>query len=314
LTDDLTARLGADSRVTGVNVSQRRGIRVGEPTAPREHDLAATLVETASSYFSVMDVAILAGRNLSAADTDAAVVSAALAELIAPGGSPLGHTLLVEDGARARRVLVVGVAADFAARPQVARPDPVVYAPLPATLGGRFTVRVRSTDPGHIETDVRAVLRELNPQVAWTALRRGDAAFLDEAAEMRSAVPVIAGCAVMALLLASTGLYAVISYVVTLRRREIGVRLAIGASPRDVVGLVLRQAARWVLRGALAGRALAVASAVLRGASFVAPVNALDPLAFMPPLTLLVVVALAAAVIPARRAARVNPVTTLREE
>lgn len=315
MADAVTARLGADSRVMGVAVTQQRAGRIGAVSAPRANDRVVGQVEITPTWFALMDVRLLAGRTLTPQDTrDVAVVSAAFAEQMSPQGSPLGQTLEVEDGSGPRRVQIVGVVDDFASRPMLARPDPVLYAPLRPTLTGAFTLRVRSRDAGVVEADLRSVLRELNPTIAWTALRTGDEAFLAEAAEMRVAIPVIGGCALVALLLAATGLYAVISYIVTLRRREIGVRLAIGANPQHIVGLVLRQAGWLTLLGSVAGLALAIGAAFVLRASFIAPVDALDPLAFVPTVVLLALVALFAAAIPARRAARVNPVTTLRQD
>jgi ABC-type antimicrobial peptide transport system permease subunit len=190
----------------------------------------------------------------------------------------------------------------------------VVYASLPPALTSRFSLRVRSNAPDAIAADLRTLLRDVDPRVAWTSLRRGDASYLEEAVEMRGGLPVIAGCAIVALLLAATGLFAVISYVVTLRRREIGVRLAIGARPQQIVGLVMHQAAWLVVFGTVAGLALALPAAFTMRATFVAPVHATDPLAFVPNVALLAVVAFLAAVLPARQAAAVDPAKTLRQD
>lgn len=313
--DTLAEQLSSDGRVSDVAVSQSRSVRYGDPVASRTLDRPASLVELTPSWFRVMDVHLLAGRALTAADTaDVGIVSAALADLVTPGGSPLGQTLLVEDGERPRRLLIVGVAADFAARPAVERPAPVIYTPLPATLSGAFLFRVRSSAHAALTGQLQAQLNAIDPRYAWTRVRRGDSAYLGDATEMRAIVPVIAACGAIALLLAATGLYAVISYVVTLRRREIGVRLAIGANPKHIAILVLRQAGRLVAVGTVVGLGVAGLVAMALRASFVAPVDILDPVAYVPNALLLIIVALLAAAIPARRAASVDPVTTLRQE
>ena len=112
--------------------------------------------------------------------------------------------------------------------------------------------------------------------------------------------------------LAAVGLFAMMAYVVSLRTRELGIRVALGARSGDVVGLVVRQAVRLAVYGSIAGVAIAVPIAFgLR--ALLAGVSPLDPLALAPTLALLFVVAIAAAVIPARRAARVDPVSVLRD-
>nr|MBP6717224.1 ABC transporter permease [Acidobacteriota bacterium] len=140
MADAVSARLSADSRVAGVAVTQQRAGRVGAVAAPRANDRVVAQVEITPSWFALMDLRMLAGRGLTAQDApDVAVISAALADQIAPQGSALGQTLQVEDGSGPRRVQIVGVVDDFASRPMMARPDPVLYAPLRQTLTGAFT-------------------------------------------------------------------------------------------------------------------------------------------------------------------------------
>jgi ABC-type antimicrobial peptide transport system permease subunit len=117
----------------------------------------------------------------------------------------------------------------------------------------------------------------------------------------------------LALLLASVGVYGVVSYVVSSRRREVGIRIALGASARDVLGLILRQTLRPVLAGALIGMGgAAFASKVLESVLF--GVSRLDPIAFVGAPLFLLGVAAAASLVPTREALRIDPVTTLRYE
>src|SRR5262249_42334569 len=140
------------------------------------------------------------------------------------------------------------------------------------------------------------------------------AAFYNDADEMSYVAWSVGACGLVAVLLSATGLYAVVCYIVTLRRREIGLRLAIGADPRRIVGLVVRQAFGLTAVGAALALALAITIAFGMRASFVAPVEALDPLAYVPVLACLMTIGLVAAAVPAGRAAAIDPIETLRQD
>jgi ABC-type antimicrobial peptide transport system permease subunit len=139
-------------------------------------------------------------------------------------------------------------------------------------------------------------------------------AFEDDAHEMQYAVYGAGLAATVALLLSATGLYAVMSYLVQLRRREIGVRVAIGAQPHSIVAMMLRQAFRLVGIGVACGLALSLPMAFFMRANFVAKVTALDPAVFAPTAALLLFVGAIASIVPALRASRVDPIETLRQE
>ena len=124
----------------------------------------------------------------------------------------------------------------------------------------------------------------------------------------------IGGLGLLALILAATGLYAVMSYIVRLRRREIGVRMAIGADPRQILTMMVWQALRLVLIGGGSGLALAIPLAFGLRAVFIGPISPLDPAAFLPPFALLLLVGFLAAALPAMRASATQPTNTLRDE
>jgi ABC-type antimicrobial peptide transport system permease subunit len=121
------------------------------------------------------------------------------------------------------------------------------------------------------------------------------------------------GLGAVALLLAMAGLYAVVAYVVSLRTREIGVRMAIGASRADIAKLVVRQAARLVLVGAAAGLALTLPLTYTLRALFIG-ISPFDPMAFIPMIAALALVSVLASIVPARRAASIDPVAAIRAE
>jgi predicted lysophospholipase L1 biosynthesis ABC-type transport system permease subunit len=243
------------------------------------------------------------------------MLSARAAEMIAPGTSPLDLVLRVAPGSGAtREVRVVGVVADNPLRPTAARPDPVIYVPLPTELSGEFTLRVRAADPEALRADLLTLVNRIDPRIIWTSIRRGDLPFEEEAREMAGVIYILGAAGIVALVLSATGLYAVLSYLVMLRRHEIGVRLAIGASPSRIITLVVRQALKLVLAGMACGLALAVPMAFAMRATFVARVNAADPMVFLPTISVLLAVGILAAVVPALRASRVDPIAALRQE
>jgi putative ABC transport system permease protein len=317
--DTLVTGAAADRRVTHVALSIDDGVRFGLPSTPQTTDRPASLVGITAAWLDVMEVRLLTGRHLTDADDQAtAMLSARAAEMIAPGASPLGMVVRVALGSSAGRevrdVRIVGVVADNPLRPTVERPDPVIYVPLPKEIGSEFTLRVRAADPEALRADLLSLVNRIDPRITWTSIRRGDMRFLDEAREMTGAVYVVSAAGAVALVLSATGLYAVLSYIVALRRREIGVRLAIGAQPSRIVTLVIRQALTLVLAGMACGLALAVPMAFAMRATFVANVTAADPMVFLPTIAVLVAVGILAAAVPAFRASRIDPIATLRQE
>lgn len=311
----LADRAAADPRALEVSLSQSAAVSVG-PAAARESDRLMTRASITPSWLDVMDARVLAGRRLTPADRDdVALLSARAAGILTPDGRAIGKVLRMDDGrGHVVQAEVVGVVDDIWTRPTVERPDPVIYSPFPDRLTGSFTLRVRTRTPDALSGDLRVLVAAIDRRAAWTSLERGDAAFFNDAAEMRYVAWAVAACGMVALLLSATGLYAVVSYVVTLRRREIGLRLAIGADPRRIVGFVVRQAFGLALAGTAVGLVLAIALAFGMRASFVAPVNALDPLAYAPIVIGLMVVTLIAAAVPAGRAAAIDPIQTLRQD
>jgi predicted permease len=314
--DTLVTGAAADGRVTHASLSIDDDVRFGLVSAQQTTDRSASLVGMAAAWFDVMEVRLLTGRRLTDADDQTtAMLSAGAAEMIAPGASPLGMVLRVAHGSgAAREVRIVGVVADNPLRPAVARPDPVIYVSLPKELSGEFTLRVRTADPEALRADLLRLVNRIDPRITWTSMRRGDMRFEDEAREMAFAVYTVGAAGTVALALSATGLYAVLSYIVALRRREIGVRLAIGAPPSRIIALVIRQALTLVVAGMACGLALAVPMAFAMRATFVAKVPATDPMVFLPGISVLLAIGILAAAVPALRASRIDPIATLRQE
>ena len=314
--DALVTGAAADGRVTHASVSIDNRVRFGLPGASQTTDRGASLVGMTAAWVDVMEVRLLTGRRLTDADDHGtAMLSARAAEMIAPGTSPLGMVVRVAHGSSApREVRIVGVVADNPPRLTVEPQDAVIYVPLPKELDGVFTLRVRAADPEALRADLLTLVNRIDPRIAWTSIGRGDMEFQDKPQEVAFVGYAVSAAGTVALALSATGLYALLSYIVALRRREIGVRLAIGAPPSRIVSLVVRQALKFVLAGMACGLALAVPMAFVMRATFVGKVTATDPMIFLPTISVLLAVGILAALVPAHRASRIDPIATLRQE
>jgi putative ABC transport system permease protein len=273
-------------------------------------------------YFDALGIPLLAGRAFDARDGYDAprvvVVNRTLAEREWGGqGPPIGKRLKL-DAADSVVWSVIGVVVDTKQRDLTDTPRPHVYFPHAQATWRSLSVVVRAREGGTVEPaalapSVRAAVRAFDPDVPVTQLRP-----MTEAVRRRMFQPRIYSImfTVMgagALLLASVGLYGVIAYSVLRRTHEIGIRVALGASPSNVLRLIVGQGARLVALGLLIGLPAALALArVLRGALY--GVSTADPATFTAIPALLALVALLASYIPARRATRIEATEALRTE
>ena len=318
---ELVARAEADPRVLAASISRASSMRYRIPDTPNGERRSTAVTEITPSWLEVMDLPLLTGRSLTSIDDQTVgLVSARLADSMAPGESPLGRILQIDDESGTQRhIEIVGVVADNRTRPMLEgdRPAPVVYVTLPRNFSGPFTLRIRTHNVASVaavSADLRSTVRSVDPRLPWLTLSRGEDTYVRDAPALRYVALSIGGLGMLALALAATGLYAVMSYVVLLRRREIGVRMAIGADPRQILTMMVWQALRLVLMGGAIGLALAVPLAFALRAVFIGPISPLDPAAFLPPFALLLIAGLLAAALPARRASATDPINTLREE
>jgi putative ABC transport system permease protein len=209
---------------------------------------------------------------------------------------------------------VVGVVGDTRVTGLRDAPYPQTYVPYAQAGLGSMVVVIRSTgDPQQLAGTVRQTVRSLDPTLPVYDLKTM-AQWLDELiAQPRVGTTLLGVLAAIALLLAAVGIYGMISYTVAQRTAEIGVRLALGAPPRDVLRLIVKQGMRPAIAGIAVGIVGAwVATRLIRGLLF--GVSATDPLTFAGVVLFLVAVALLAAYLPARRATRVDPMIALRAE
>ena len=267
-------------------------------------------------FFQAMGVPLLRGRDFTDADASATaplvvVVSQATARRFWGDSDPLGR-ILHRQGDRARQYTVIGVVGDV--RENTLRLEsPAVYYPQ-FNLASRMDVVVRTEGaPASILPVVRQKVREIDAALPVSTVRTMEEWLASSAAQPRLNALLLGIFAAVALLIAAIGIYAVLAYSVDQRTREIGVRMALGAPRRQVLRLVAREGMVVGAIGIAAGVGAALAlSRVLASLVFEVPVR--DPLTFVVVAAALTLVALAACVIPARKASRVDPIVALRYE
>jgi putative ABC transport system permease protein len=271
-----------------------------------------------AGYFRAVGLGLLQGRGFDARDGAAAapvvVVSESFARHHWPGASPLGRRVAwgVTADADTPWRTVVGVVADVRHFGLDAPHKPEVYMPLPQqpTTGMEVVVRAPRAGSG-LPADLRRAVAALDPQLPLARLRPLDELLADSTAARRLRTWTLAGFAALATLLAAAGLYGSLAHAVSSRRRELSVRMAVGAGRRQVVRLILGEGAALAVAGLAAGGAGAAAAARgLRQLLF--GVQPLDGPSFALAAALLLGVALVAAWLPARRAAAVDPALVLR--
>lgn len=277
----------------------------------------ADLATVDPGFFEAAGIDILRGRNFSETDTQEStrvvIVSEALERRFFPGESALGKVLH-----RAREgspdLTIVGVASDTKVRVIAEEPRPFIYYPLTQRYAPFITVlAVTARDAQTTARDLLLAGRELDSELIvfeTTTMERHVGIQLLPA---RLAAVVLTGFAVLTLVLAGIGLYGVVSYAVARRTREVGIRISLGAGHGEMVKMLTAGGLKLVLVGAAIGLALSVPVGLGMG-SILYGVGVLDPVTFIAVPAILLAVAFLAAWLPARRAARVDPVVALRAE
>ena len=291
----------------------------GRPTATGQED-ECQIITVSTGYFSSLKIPLADGRFFNARDVqgapDVVVVSRAFAKAYFPGENPVGKRIRFTYSAQNPFLQIVGVAADTASIDLAAPPPPIIYAPNDQGPSTYLSFMVRTGgEPDAFVGAARAALQEMDPQLPLIQPQS-----LEQIANQSPSVflrrypsYLIGSLAALALALAVVGLYGLISHMVLQRTREIGIRVALGAQHRDILRMVLRQGIRATVAGVAIGVVAGLAlTRLLR--SLLYGVTPGDWLTFLSVAVLLLVVALAACSIPARRATRVDPIVALRYE
>jgi putative ABC transport system permease protein len=323
---ELTALPGVAGAAATISIPADDGgpsipLRAAGDDRAADRALVVTTLSSTASFFAVLGVPLTAGRAFTTAeamDTAArvAIVGRALAQRLWPGQQAIGRRILLGDSAR-EALTVVGVVPDlqyeeFGEEDERARLQ--VHLPYARRPYRQMALLVRAhTDPATLKQDVRSALQRADPTLATFDVLTMNERRRYTTWPQRLFGQMFGNFGAIAVLLALVGVYGVMAYTVAQRRREIGIRLALGARPADVLRDVIGRALRLAALGALIGTAAALAvvqllSGLLYGVSLT------DPLTFVLVPTLLLTAALLAGAVPARRAARIDPLEALRAE
>jgi putative ABC transport system permease protein len=295
-----------------INVS---GIVVPEHHNPADPDTPVDVVAIGAGYFEAVGVPLVAGRSFSEQDTSngrkVAIVNETMARTFWPNASALGgrvHT----DGRSSEPYEVVGIARDHKVRSVGETPRPYLHLPGGPSSGVGLIVRTAGPAASLLGT-LRQTVLALEPSVVFTEDVAASEVAATTMAPTRIGAMVVGAFGLLALVLAAVGLYGVVSYSVSRRIREVGIRLAVGATPAEVLRLVFVQGIRLAVVGTLLGALLAAAAGQLLE-SLLYGVSAIDPLAFTVASAILLLVAVVANLVPALAASRVDPLRALRAE
>lgn len=269
------------------------------------------------NYFRTLGIPILAGRDFRDDDTavraPVGIVDERLAHLMFGNQNPIGKRFRIPIATGMPWVEVVGVVGHIRNERLDRDPRPQVYWPYAQRTQDRLAIVIRTAgDPASMTSAVRAAIRDVDPNQPLYDVNPMSAFIARTLLVQRLNLLVVGSFALMALLLASIGLYGVISYLTARRSREFGVRLAMGATPAHLLGMVLRQSVTRASAGLAAG--LLLSGTITRLLStMIHGVTALDPLTYASVALLLLIIFMAASCVPAWRASRTDPVSALRD-
>jgi predicted permease len=293
----------------------------GRPPASDAQKMNATVSTVTDDYFTTMRTPLVTGRTFGAADRGdgggVTVISQSLARRLFPDGGAVGKRLVVDFG-KPFTAEIVGVVADVRVYGQASEAPDVMYFTNRQPNAGfgtnvmNLTARVRGS-PDDFVAQIRSALRSVDADVPLGSPQSMESILYDSVSAARLRTQLLVGFASVALVLAVVGLYAMLAYSVTQRSREMGIRIALGARPGAVFGLVIRQGMVLVGVGIVLGVGGALgATRLLRAQLF--GVGPTDPAVFVVVATTLTLAGLVACVVPARRATKADPILAMRTE
>ena len=324
--DALLERLAALPDVRSAGIAQRlplRGAYVlsfaiqGRPPAPPGSEPSANYRVISADYFATLGIPLIRGRAFTPRDTDkppmVAVVDHAFAQRHFPDGDAIGGRIDIGNGTDGFYE-IVGVVGDVNHEGLDATPTPTMYVPFKQDVFSTMWVLARADgDPARLSGAVRQAVREIDRTLPAYSMTPLPTVLAESVADRRFSMLLLTFFALLAIFLAAVGLYGVVAYSVSQRTREIGLRVAIGARPGDVLRMVVGGGMKLALLGVVIGLAAAVGLAQLVEAMLFG-VTPSDPASYVATASALLVVAAVASYVPARRAMRVDPLVALQAE
>lgn len=295
------------SPVTGIDIA-------GRAQRSRTDRITAVLNTIDSGYFDVMNISVQHGRSFAAVDekngAPVAVVNEKMAGDYWTGSDAIGKRIRLPGESFERQIVGVVANANYSSLAEA--PQPCIYVPALQKYNDAMNLYIKSKgDPQSIMNDVRREIRAVLPEITVADVRSGRTVIEQSLFTARLGVAMLSIFGLLALGLASIGLYGIMALAVNLRQQEIGIRIALGAHPSAVLSLVLQEGMRLVLVGLTIGSGLSViAGQLLSGLLY--GINITDPISFGAASGILLCVAMAACLLPAFRATRVDPLSALR--
>jgi predicted permease len=313
------ARVGGATGLPTVTAQRGTRFELEGRTVTETSAQAGYFIAVTPDYFRAIGTPLVQGRTFDTQDGAQAppvvIVNRTLARRLFPEADPIGRRIRLVNPEQSREWrTIVGVVGDVRYQGLDDPGEAAIYTPFAQTPFMWLYVMVRGQgDPRTLINEIRDAVRLSSPGLTPAGVQTMDELVANAVSQPRLNMLLLAGVATLALLLATIGLYGVISYAVTQRTREIGVRVALGAAPRDVMRLVVGQGLRLAAAGIAVGVGGALATVQLLE-TLLYETSTTDPATYAAIVTLLVGVAVLASYVPARRATRVDPVAALRAE
>jgi len=301
-------------------VTPQRGTRfeIESRQLTPEEDGALFMAAT-PGVFQAWRTPVLSGRAFQPTDTGTSqpvvLINRTLASTVFAGGDPVGRRIrIINPEYSSDWRTIVGVVGDVQFRRLDRDMDPTIYTPFSQTPFMWGYVMVRTTgDPSALTRSIKGIVRSVDPNVIASGVRPMIEVVSGTVAEPRLSMLLVSGFALLALILASVGIYGVIAYSVSQRTHELGLRMALGAGRAGVLAMIIREGLVTATIGIVAGLGAAALATRLMSDLLVG-ITARDPLTFGGGAVLLLMIAAAASYLPARRATRVDPMVALRAE
>jgi predicted permease len=299
--------LAGDQNINTFNIG-------GRPDALPGQGPTATILSITPHLFETLGIPLMQGRDFSANDTDAServlIVDQTFVKRYFPHENPIGHQV-VFGGPKAKPRTIIGVAAPIRFVSVDVEPTMTFYAPQSQRTSNYIHIVARSDNPAGLLRPLRAVMRRLDPQQPVIEVRTFESLRVETFASRRFLLTLTALLALLALVLAAIGIYSIMAYSVAVRTPEIGIRMALGAESSEIFRLIIRHSVQITAGGLLAGIIAAViATRTMR--TLLYGVVPGDPITLAAVCAVLAAVAIVASYIPARMAAKVDPLVAIR--